>query len=204
MASSGLPELLDLYIGVGALNTATFGPCASFARLFSDGKCVDLPPLESSHSSVSAFALKSVVEHLTSISRVLDGDPAVTSIYIDNRYVADGYNKWMKTWEQTGWLTSNGTPVKQRAEWVHMKRLMKECGAEIHYLPVGIPTSAASNEMLQIAEEVTKLLRKPLAGKKVTDIWIDEEVLDQVRAQQPQPAAPVAPPAPRLANQGLW
>ena len=39
------------------------------------------------------------------------------SLYTDSKYVMDGVNKWLSSWKQKGWKTSNKKPVKNQDLW---------------------------------------------------------------------------------------
>lgn len=45
------------------------------------------------------------------------------TVYTDSRYVLDGLTKWLPGWQRRGWITSTGTPVKNRALWQNLAAL---------------------------------------------------------------------------------
>ena len=52
----------------------------------------------------------------------LRGHPRAT-IYTDSRYLIDGVTKWIHNWRRRDWVTTSGTPVKNRALWQRLVAL---------------------------------------------------------------------------------
>jgi ribonuclease HI len=48
--------------------------------------------------------------------RALDRPQAVT-VYAASDYLIRGASQWVRGWQQRGWLSKNGRPVKNRAVW---------------------------------------------------------------------------------------
>ena len=44
-------------------------------------------------------------------------------IYTDSRYLIDGVTKWIHNWRRRAWVTTSGTPVKNRALWQRLAAL---------------------------------------------------------------------------------
>ena len=50
--------------------------------------------------------------------------PAKVSLHTDSRYLLDGITKWIAGWQQNGWLTAAGKPVKNADLWRRLTEAM--------------------------------------------------------------------------------
>lgn len=44
-------------------------------------------------------------------------------IFTDSNYVKNGITKWIINWKKNGWMTSAGTPVKNKELWIQIDTL---------------------------------------------------------------------------------
>jgi ribonuclease HI len=44
-------------------------------------------------------------------------------IFTDSNYVKNGITKWIINWKKNGWVTSAGTPVKNKELWIQIDTL---------------------------------------------------------------------------------
>lgn len=49
-----------------------------------------------------------------------------TEVVTDSNYLVQGMNKWIKGWKKNGWMTSKGTPVKNKELWVELNGISEE------------------------------------------------------------------------------
>ncbi len=49
--------------------------------------------------------------------------PYRVTLYTDSRYLKDGVTLWMKRWQNRGWKTVSGSPVKNRDLWQQLNTL---------------------------------------------------------------------------------
>lgn len=47
-------------------------------------------------------------------------------VYTDSKYVKNGINEWIYTWQQNGWLTANRKPVKNKVFWERLFSLKED------------------------------------------------------------------------------
>lgn len=70
---------------------------------------------QTTNNRMELQAAIAVLEHL--------GDWPNLTVYTDSRYVLDGLTKWLPGWQRRGWITSTGTPVKNRVLWQKLDKL---------------------------------------------------------------------------------
>jgi ribonuclease HI len=56
--------------------------------------------------------LKAAIAALTAL-----GEPCQVAVYTVSDYLGKGAGEWVKGWQQHGWRTSKGQPVKNRTLW---------------------------------------------------------------------------------------
>jgi len=44
----------------------------------------------------------------------------------DSNYVKNGITKWIINWKKNGWMTSTGTPVKNKELWIQIDTLREK------------------------------------------------------------------------------
>lgn len=47
-------------------------------------------------------------------------------IVTNSEYIVDGFNKWKPGWKRRGWMTSQGTQVKNLDQWKKLDRMERE------------------------------------------------------------------------------
>lgn len=50
-------------------------------------------------------------------------EPCDVKILTDSKYLRDGITKWMENWKRRGWITAEGSPVKNQELWREIDRL---------------------------------------------------------------------------------
>ena len=53
------------------------------------------------------------------------GMPSVV-LYTDSNYVKKGMSEWVTNWEKNNWVTSTGTPVKNKQVWIELLEISKK------------------------------------------------------------------------------
>lgn len=62
--------------------------------------------------SANALLIRGAIEGLLALTR-----PCAVVVYSDADYLIRGASQWIKGWQARGWLTKNGNPVANQAEW---------------------------------------------------------------------------------------
>jgi len=67
------------------------------------------------------------IMEMTAVAKALEecvkrGIPEVR-IFTDSNYVKNGITKWIINWKKNGWVTSQGTPVKNKELWIQIDTL---------------------------------------------------------------------------------
>jgi ribonuclease HI len=62
--------------------------------------------------SANAMLIRAATEGLKALTR-----PCSVTVYSDADYLIRGASQWIKGWVARGWLTRDGSPVANRAEW---------------------------------------------------------------------------------------
>lgn len=63
--------------------------------------------------------LMAVIQALEALTRRSD-----VVLTVDSRYVQDGVERWMARWKRNGWMTKQGTPVKNQDLWERLDRAL--------------------------------------------------------------------------------
>lgn len=63
---------------------------------------------------------------IAGLQKALDIGFRDVQIYTDSNYVKKGIMEWATKWEKNGWMTSTGTPVKNKQLWVKLVELTKK------------------------------------------------------------------------------
>lgn len=107
-------------------------------RIFTDGSCLRdktggwaaVILDESKKSEVSGSDLHTTsnrMEMLAVIQALEAIDPSLPArVTTDSKYVKKGMEGWVKQWKQTGWLTTEGTPVKNDDLWQRLDQICSE------------------------------------------------------------------------------
>lgn len=60
--------------------------------------------------------------------------PCRVNIYSDSEYLVEPVRQgWVKNWEENGWETARGKPVRNAEQWQQLRELMKEHETNIYY-----------------------------------------------------------------------
>lgn len=73
--------------------------------------------------------LQAVLEVLSDSGARAHKGPVV--IYSDSAYVVNGLNSWVWGWEKKNWITTQKTPVENKAIWQKLLVLLKEYGKHL-------------------------------------------------------------------------
>lgn len=181
---------------------AAFGPVSATFRVYSSGSAADFP-LDSANARGSSHALKALTETLEFLKEDLKKSNGGELNYIltNERYLFDGLYKWMPTWVKNGWVTKNGTPVKQRQLWERLKAVTRECNLLLtHHLEA----DTGYQEFHQTLEITRRRVPSPSSDGKITRSFADESL--NIALNEPKaPLMPIAPkPAAFLPGQGVW
>lgn len=60
---------------------------------------------------------------ISAIEYALERNESSIEIFTDSQYVKNGITTWISGWKRKGWMTSSGTPVKNRELWEELDRL---------------------------------------------------------------------------------
>lgn len=52
-------------------------------------------------------------------------EPCRVTVHTDSQYLKNGITRWIHRWRQSGWITSEKTPVKNRDLWEELDVLSK-------------------------------------------------------------------------------
>ena len=82
-------------------------------------------------------------------------------VYIDSAYVINGVTKWMLGWQDRGWKTASGTPVKNLELWKELSRLTGRTELELVFEKVkghsGHPMNEAADARCNISMDELEL-----------------------------------------------
>lgn len=73
----------------------------------------------------NAMELRACIEALAWYSDAKMPPEEAVVIRSDSKYVINGITLWIKKWEQNGWYSSTGDPVKNRALWEKLSYYVK-------------------------------------------------------------------------------
>lgn len=83
--------------------------------------------------------LMAVIRALEALTRRSD-----LLVTVDSRYVQDGVERWMARWKKNGWMTKQGTPVKNQDLWQRLDQAL--AGHRVQWQWVRGHTGHAENE----------------------------------------------------------
>ena len=63
-------------------------------------------------ATVNAMVVRGAAQALRTLTK-----PCIVRLYSDSEYLIKGASLWVKGWQARGWLTRDGKPVANRAEW---------------------------------------------------------------------------------------
>ncbi len=144
--------------------------------LYPDGTVAEFGGAETptTNNRMELQAAISVLEHL--------GHRPNLTVYTDSRYVLDGLTKWLPGWRRRGWITSTGTPVKNRELW---QRLAELAHPQINWRHVRGHTGNPNNERV---DDIARAFASGQDPKLYTGRI--GEPADPVQATAPSPARP--------------
>lgn len=63
---------------------------------------------------------------LKALEECLDRNIQEVCIFTDSKYVKNGISSWIINWKRNGWMTSSGTPVKNKDLWIAIDEVRKK------------------------------------------------------------------------------
>ncbi|KAI8323618.1 ribonuclease H-like protein [Martensiomyces pterosporus] len=116
---------------------------------------IDVPPIaerlrgHQSNARAEIYAMVLALDRLSAVLQEKEDEEEPTpdgggarEIWVcsDSRYVVDGVNIYLETWEQTDWLTAKGRPVANRTAFRHLHKCIRDLSGRgytlfIHHLP---------------------------------------------------------------------
>ena len=108
-------------------------------------------------SEMEVQALTFMLEDLTKKPRLFKNYSVY--LYSDSNYCVRGYNEWMESWSQRGWINSSGKEVAQREYWERLKEYKEILGDNVQVLKIKGHSDDPFNNR---ADEVANKLRKEL------------------------------------------
>jgi ribonuclease HI len=94
----------------------------------------------------------------------------VADLYTDSRYLRDGINKWIHSWQKKNWLTYNNKPVANQDLWREL--LVQNAKHEVHWKWIKAHASSKLNNF------VDSLARQAISDRSGVDVRLD---LSQLR-----------------------
>ena len=110
-------------------------------QIYTDGACIgnpgpggwaaivqypNLPPVELcggfSDTTNNRMEILAAIFALES----LQGENCKVTLTTDSKYLKQAVEDWMKKWKHNGWITSNGTPVKNKDLWLRLDNAVKK------------------------------------------------------------------------------
>lgn len=202
-------KLLSVIIGGEASKPTQFCECAAACRVVAEEgeeiSQIDLKREVGSGTNINSHMLKSTVHYLRMVASGADsadpGAPLVTTIYVDNSFVVNGFNRWRKTWEMNGWTTKAGTPVKMRDQWEDFALLVTKLNAQVvHCYGERSSPDPTENNMAAVKQSAKKLVACMSADLEEEMVELSD--IPQVATVRRESAKPAPPPM--LAGQGMW
>ena len=68
------------------------------------------------HTTNNRMEMMAAIQALEALQR-----PAHVRLHTDSRYLHDGITKWVRRWQQNGWLTADRKPVKNVDLWQRLE-----------------------------------------------------------------------------------
>ncbi|QIG76853.1 ribonuclease HI protein [Rhizobium phage RHph_Y1_11] len=129
-----------------------------------DGKQIAAASGQMDNSTNNTMELMGPISALSAIEHA---DEPFT-IISDSQYVVHGITEWIYGWKANGWISSNGTPVKNKELWKELYELVRrfnDMGAPITFEWV---KGHAGNQFNEIAD---KLAQAQSRGAEVEFKW---------------------------------
>ncbi len=123
------PEEDEVEIFVDGACSGNPGPGGYAAILRSKGKEKVITGGEPETTS-NRMELLAAIKALEALKR-----PVKVRLYTDSRYLKDGVTKWLPRWQQNGFRTASGKPVKNRDLWERLAVLIKKYPIEWRWIP---------------------------------------------------------------------
>ncbi|MCF7978489.1 ribonuclease HI [Lamprobacter modestohalophilus] len=83
--------------------------------------------------------LMAVIQALEALKR-----QSTVILTVDSRYVQDGVERWMARWKRNGWMTKQGSPVKNQDLWLRLDQAL--AGHQVSWRWVRGHSGHAENE----------------------------------------------------------
>ena len=103
-------------------------------EIYTDGSCLGNPGAggwgaigeDMKLCGAMAKTTNNIME-MTAVAKALEEcvkrDISEVRIFTDSNYVKNGITKWIINWKKNGWMTSAGTPVKNKELWIQIDTL---------------------------------------------------------------------------------
>ncbi len=100
-------------------------------EIYTDGSCLGNPGAggwgaigkDMKLCGAMANTTNNIME-MTAVAKALEEcvkrDISEVRIFTDSNYVKNGITKWIINWKKNGWMTSAGTPVKNKELWIQI------------------------------------------------------------------------------------
>lgn len=155
------------------------GP-GGWGALVADGETVTELGGREDHTTNNRMELTGALEALRHGSHK-DADIV---LYTDSRYVINGITKWVKGWEQGGWVTKNKKDVLNKDLWEKLIAVVRARSGKINWEYVGGHVGIAGNERVdEIASNFAEKIPVTLYSGPATayTVNVGDISLDQVK-----------------------
>jgi len=100
------------------------GPCGGAYCAYENGVLIEEKSIPIGNGTNNIGELVAIRE---AIKNILEKRPEKAVIYSDSQYVIKGITEWSSNWEKNGWMTSGGSPVKNKELFEEILGLYREC-----------------------------------------------------------------------------
>ena len=92
----------------------------------SKGTVTDTKRLAKESTTANAMAIETALQAL---KRIKPGTQV--TLYTTNKYLASALNTWLKTWQQSNYVTARGKPVKNGEKWREVAQILNTKGIRV-------------------------------------------------------------------------
>eukprot|EP00177_Eucheuma_denticulatum_P005949 GFKZ01010847.1.p1 GENE.GFKZ01010847.1~~GFKZ01010847.1.p1 ORF type:complete len:355 (+),score=38.81 GFKZ01010847.1:165-1229(+) len=112
---------LIVYTDGACTNNGKVGSAAGYGVFFGEGSPLNISARLNGKQTNQRAEMTAVLEAIRTVlanDLVKEGD--LLEIHTDSMYTKNGLDEWIHGWQKKGWVTSQGTPVKNKDLWVEM------------------------------------------------------------------------------------
>lgn len=120
-------EIVEIFVDGACSGNPGPGGFAAILRRGNQEKIITGGEPRTTNNRMELMAAIKALESLEQPTRV--------RLYTDSRYLRDGVTQWLPRWEQNGFRTSSGKPVKNRDLWERLAALIKKHQVEWCWIP---------------------------------------------------------------------